>query len=107
MYIRRNNIIKTYILILITSYEVNLIHLQELMTDMSDGMTKATNGRLSLGSVRVVLPLWWNNTDGLNLEPAGEDFSWHAADVRLQQAPTEGFGKYANHGPHTLQVRQG
>lgn len=75
--------------------------------EMSDSMTKATNGQLSLGSVRVVLPRWWNNTDEFDFKPADENFSWQTADIRLQEAPEGKFGDYDNHRPHTLQVRQG
>lgn len=74
------------------------------MNDMSDAMMTATNDRLSLGSVRVIIPHWWQNTEVLTLYPAAEDLSWHAADIRMEVPPERVFGGYERHAPHTLQV---
>lgn len=74
------------------------------MRDMSDAMRTSTNDRLSLGSVRVVIPHWWEHTSILSLEAPAEDFSWRSADIRMEEPPEKVFGGYERHAPHTLQV---
>lgn len=74
---------------------------------MSSAMASTTNGRMNLGSVRVVLPHWWNNTASIigeiTLEDPDPRFSWDTADIRLEEAPMD-VDKYDDHAPHTLQV---
>ncbi|ROT83907.1 putative epithelial chloride channel protein-like [Penaeus vannamei] len=76
-----------------------------LLQATSDSLHAATEGRLSLGSVRVVLPQTWNAPDDL-LEDPVEGVSWGSADIRLEEPEKDYRGNYVSHTPHTLQPGQ-
>ncbi|XP_071548015.1 LOW QUALITY PROTEIN: calcium-activated chloride channel regulator 1-like [Panulirus ornatus] len=77
-------------------------NLQNLVDEMGSAMTASTEGRLSLASVRVVLPHWWNITSGITLTSPDENFSWRNSDIRLVE-PRDDTGTYI---PNTLQAGQ-
>lgn len=76
-----------------------------LLEATSNSLHAATDGKFSLGSVKVVIPQTWDVPEDLLGEPA-EDVSWSSADIRLEEPQRDYRGNYMLHTPNTLQPGQ-
>ncbi|KAG7168523.1 Calcium-activated chloride channel regulator 4A-like 1, partial [Homarus americanus] len=58
-------------------------NVKDLLANVNTALSKSTRGRLSMGSAKVVLPHWWNNTKDWPLGEPQQHLTWHSADIRL------------------------